>query len=87
MEAVAGAWRRAGGRGGAGPWGVTLLIDAALGAPLPRSRRNLGYTYMVYLAYMRHDVSNMRGFDSYRLLTLSLAALMTLRGGPSTVYR
>ena len=27
--------------------------------------------------YMGHDVSNMRGFDSYRLLTLSLAALMT----------
>ena len=28
--------------------------------------------------YMRgHEVSNMRGFDSYRLLTLSLAALMT----------
>ena len=26
---------------------------------------------------MGHDVSNMRGFDSYRLLTLSLAALMT----------
>ena len=26
--------------------------------------------------YMGHDVSNMRGFDSYRLLTLSLAALM-----------
>ena len=25
---------------------------------------------------MGHDVSNMRGFDSYRLLTLSLAALM-----------
>lgn len=27
--------------------------------------------------YMGHDVSNMRGFDSYRLLTLPLAALMT----------
>ena len=27
--------------------------------------------------YMGHDVSNMRGFDSYRLLTLFLAALMT----------
>ena len=27
--------------------------------------------------YMGHDVSNMRGFDSYQLLTLSLAALMT----------
>ena len=27
--------------------------------------------------YIGHDVSNMRGFDSYRLLTLSLAALMT----------
>ena len=27
---------------------------------------------------MGHDVSNMRGFDSYRLLTLSLAALMTM---------
>ncbi|EOD26996.1 hypothetical protein EMIHUDRAFT_236195 [Emiliania huxleyi CCMP1516] len=27
-------------------------------------------------AYMGHDVSNMRGFDSYRLLTLFLAALM-----------
>ena len=26
--------------------------------------------------YMGHDVSNMRGFDSYQLLTLSLAALM-----------
>ena len=26
---------------------------------------------------MGHDVSNMRGFDSYQLLTLSLAALMT----------
>ncbi|EOD18879.1 hypothetical protein EMIHUDRAFT_209513 [Emiliania huxleyi CCMP1516] len=30
--------------------------------------------------YMGHDVSNMRGFDSYRLLTLSLAALMTRVG-------
>ena len=27
--------------------------------------------------YMGHDVSNMRGFDSYRILTLFLAALMT----------
>ena len=27
--------------------------------------------------YIGHDVSNMRSFDSYRLLTLSLAALMT----------
>ena len=27
--------------------------------------------------YIGHDVSNMRGFDSYRLLTLFLAALMT----------
>ena len=27
--------------------------------------------------YVGHDVSNMRGFDSYRLLTLFLAALMT----------
>ena len=26
---------------------------------------------------MGHDVSNMRGFDSYKLLTLFLAALMT----------
>ena len=30
-----------------------------------------------FCEYMGHDVSNMRGFDSYRLLTLSLAALMT----------
>ena len=28
--------------------------------------------------YMGHDVSNIRGFDSYRLLTLSLAAIMTM---------
>ena len=31
----------------------------------------------MFCEYMGHDVSNMRGFDSYRLLTLSLAALMT----------
>ena len=31
--------------------------------------------------YMGHDVSNMRGFDSYRLLTLPLAALMTRISG------
>ena len=30
--------------------------------------------------YMGHDVSNMRGFDSYQLLTLSLAALMARIG-------
>ena len=29
---------------------------------------------------MGHDVSNMRGFDSFQLLTLSLAALMTRVG-------
>ena len=40
-------------------------------APLARDREGS------LCEYMGHDVSNMRGFDSYRLLTLSLAALMT----------
>ena len=31
----------------------------------------------MFCEYMGHDVSNMRGFDSYRLLTLFLASLMT----------
>ena len=43
----------------------------ALAAELPQTRTGL------LCEYMGHDVSNMRGFDSYRLLTLSLAALMT----------
>ena len=35
------------------------------------------FTHGLLHEYMGHDVSNMRGFDSYQLLTLSLAALMT----------
>ena len=41
---------------------------AALAAPPPAGS---------LCEYMGHDVSNMMGFDSYRLLTLFLAALMT----------
>lgn len=44
-------------------------------APSLSSERNAGPGSLC--EYMGHDVSNMRGFDSYRLLTLSLAALMT----------
>ena len=34
--------------------------------------------YMItYMGHTMSQKSNMRGFDSYRLLTLSLAALMT----------
>ena len=74
---------------GAGPWNTPrsrlsriaghsraarseLATDAQKG--LHRGRRAKIFVERVY---GRHDVSNMRGFDSYRLLTLSLAALMT----------
>ena len=42
-----------------------------------RALRGLSSLRGMLCEYMGHDVSNMRGFDSYRLLTLSLAALMT----------
>ena len=57
----------------------TATWSAQRGPPPPpghtpaRGRRQPGSL----CEYMGHDVSNMRGFDSYRLLTLSLAALMT----------
>ena len=38
--------------------------------------KNVGLVVKTLCEYMGHDVSNMRGFDSYQLLTLSLAALM-----------
>ena len=49
-------------------WGAGALLGAPRSLPL---RAGLLHEYM------GHDVSNMRGFDSYQLLTLSLAALMT----------
>ena len=45
--------------------------------PGPECRALYGSRSGLLHEYMGHDVSNMRGFDSYRLLTLSLAALMT----------
>ena len=52
---------------GRGEWGWR----AARGA-----RRGTHRARCASISYMVHDVSNMRGFDSYQLLTLSLAALM-----------
>ena len=48
---------------------------AAQGPSKPRNRQ-MSQPCSPRAGPSRHDVSNMRGFDSYRLLTLSLAALM-----------
>ena len=46
-------------------------------SPSPRCVKGVNRANGLLHEYMGHDVSNMRGFDSYRLLTLFLAALMT----------
>ena len=52
----------------------TTPVQLTLHTPshTPYARATAG----MFCEYMGHDVSNMRGFDSYRPLTLSLAALM-----------
>ena len=66
-------------------FGFSLCVDCARKAHAQSPKSDTPTKRAMYIElergslceYMGHDVSNMRGFDSYRLLTLSLAALMT----------